>query len=161
MKEANYEEKNCSTGALNAHAVGYSKSANGQKPWDVKDIFQGIRQCNLKKEENVLVKKDINDGDTRESKKVICDLQKQESKRDISCRGTGDSDSHGTMNCGEKEAEGRTKNPQENKTSPQERERIPHMFQRVIPLYPQKGRVYIVKALQVPPTFLQMPQLVL
>ena len=140
-------------GALNAHAVGYSKSANGQKPRDVKDIFQGIRQCNLKKEENV--------GDTRESKKVICDVQKQESKRDISCRGTGDSDSHGTMNCGEKEAEGQTKNPQENKTSPQEREPIPHMSQRVIPLYPQKGSVYIVKALQVPPTFLQMPQLVL
>lgn len=84
-------------------------------------------------------------------------MYKNKRVREIS----GDSDSHGTMNCGEKEPEGQTKNPQENKTSPQERERIPHMFQRVIPLYPQKGSVYIVKALQVPPTFLQMPQLVL
>ena len=31
---------------------------------------------------------------------------------------TGDSDSDGTMNCGEKEAERQTKKPQENKTSP-------------------------------------------
>lgn len=49
VKEANYKEKNCSTDALNAHAVGDSKSANGQKPQDVKDISQGIRQCNIKK----------------------------------------------------------------------------------------------------------------
>jgi len=55
----------------------------------VKDISQGMQQCNLKKEENVSVKKDINDGDTHESKKEICDVEKQDSKRDISCRGTG------------------------------------------------------------------------
>lgn len=64
------------------------------------------------------LKKDINDGDTRESEKEICDVEKQESKRDISCKGTRDSDSDGTMNCDEKEPERQTKKPQENKTSP-------------------------------------------
>lgn len=107
------------------------------------------------------LKKDINDGDTRESEKEICDVEKQESKRDISCKGTRDSDSDGTMNCDEKEPERQKKSLKKTRQVPQERERIPHMFQRVIPLYPEKGSVYIVKALQVPPTFLQMPQLVL
>lgn len=71
-----------------------------------------------KKGDNVSLKKDINDGDTRESEKEICDVEKQESKRDISCKGTRDSDSDGTMNCDEKEPERQTKKPQENKTSP-------------------------------------------
>lgn len=100
MKEKNYKEKNCSTDALNAHAVGDSK------------YLTVYGKCNIKnKGENVSLKKDINDGDTRESEKEICDVEKQESKRDISCKGTRDSDSDGTMNCDEKEPERQTKKP--------------------------------------------------
>lgn len=100
------------------------------------------------------LKKDINDGDTRESEKEICDVEKQESKRDISCKGTRDSDSDGTMNCDEKEPERQTKKPQENKTSPTRKRANTTHVPGVIPLYPEKGSVYIVEALQVPPTFL-------